>query len=107
MDDDGHRITERQDAADAVRVVLAGEFDLNNAAELTDALARAVSRAGVARIVLDMRDTTFLDSSGIRAIAVAYQAALDAGREFWLENLQHSVRRVFEILELTMLFRQP
>jgi hypothetical protein len=33
--DDGCRITERPEAADALRVLLAGEFDLSNAAELT------------------------------------------------------------------------
>lgn len=107
MEDDGYRISERPEAADAVRVLLAGEFDLSNAAELTEALTRAVARAGVARVVVDMRDTTFLDSSGIRAIAIAYEAALDAGKEFRLENLQHSVRRVFEILEMTVLFERP
>jgi anti-anti-sigma factor len=65
-----------------------------------------VARAGVARVVVDMRDTTFLGSSGIRAIAIGYEAALDAGKELRLENLRHSVRRVFEILEMTALFER-
>jgi len=88
-----------------VRVLLAGEFDMVNAAELAAALTQAVRDAGV--ILVDLGGTTFLDSSAIRAIAMAYEAALDAGRELRLVNVPPPLRRLFEILEMTALFGQP
>ena len=103
-EDDAYRITLRQEAADAVRLVLVGEFDLRNAPELAAALTAAVRTPGAARVVVDLAGTTFLDSSGIAAIAAAYEAALDAGRELRLDNPQRQVRRLFEILEMTVLF---
>jgi anti-anti-sigma factor len=54
--------------------------------------------------VVDLAGTAFLDSSGIAAIAAAYEAALDSGRQLRLENPQRQVRRLFEILEMTVLF---
>jgi anti-anti-sigma factor len=83
--------------------VLAGEFDGDNAAELTAALLRTVGDAQVDRIAVDLAGTTFLDSSAIRALDTAYQAALDAGKQFQLHYLQPHLRRLFEILQMTAL----
>ena len=105
MDAEGHTITRRREAADVVRVLLAGEFDMVNAAELAAALMQAVRDAGV--VLVDLGGTTFLDSSAIRAIAMAYEAALDAGRVLRLDNVPAPLRRLFEILEMTVLFEQP
>ena len=104
MDDDAYSITSRPEGADAVRLVLVGEFDLRNARELAAALTAAVRTPGVARVVVDLGGTAFLDSSGIAAVAAAYEAALDTGRQLRLENPQRQVRRLFEILEMTVLF---
>jgi anti-sigma B factor antagonist len=103
-DDDAYSIASRREGADTVRLVLVGEFDLRNAQELAAALTTAVRTPGVARIVVDLGGTAFLDSSGIAAVAAAYEIALDTGRQLRLENPQRQVRRLFEILEMTVLF---
>jgi anti-sigma B factor antagonist len=50
--------------ADAVVVAVAGEMDLSNAAEFGGALA-AVLDSRPARVIADLADLSFLDSSGI------------------------------------------
>ena len=47
-------------------VVVIGEVDLHNAAELHDALATAASSAD--HVVVDLRKTEYLDSAGIRVL---------------------------------------
>jgi anti-anti-sigma factor len=103
VDDNGYGISHEPEIAGVGRVVLAGEFDGDNAAELTAALLRTVGDAQVDRIAVDLAGTTFLDSSAIRAVDTAYQAALDAGKQFQLHNLQPHLRRLFEILQMTAL----
>lgn len=83
-----------------VRVRLAGEFDIDNTAELAAALLGYVGDPGVERVVLDMGGTTFIDSSGIRAVTDAHYAAVQAGKDYRVVAWPRSVRRLFEILEL-------
>lgn len=53
------------DGARLVRVV--GEVDLSNARDVMDAIAKAVP-SDVSRVVLDLSDTTYLDSTGIAMV---------------------------------------
>ncbi|WP_199440902.1 STAS domain-containing protein [Umezawaea beigongshangensis] len=62
------RITSRPaaDPTGSPLVVVVGEVDLHNAAELHDALATAASNAE--RVVVDLTKTEYLDSAGIRVL---------------------------------------
>jgi RNA polymerase sigma-B factor len=62
---------------DAAYVHLTGELDLSTAPELERTLQRAQARAPV--VVLDLRELTFIDSSGLHAIANANARAKRAG----------------------------
>jgi anti-sigma B factor antagonist len=64
-------------------VAMPAEIDLNNTADVSVSLARAIGTT--ARVVIaDLSATTFCDSSGIRSLlATAYQAA-DSGTELRL-----------------------
>ncbi|MFF4582617.1 STAS domain-containing protein [Streptomyces sp. NPDC001373] len=53
-------------------VVMAGEFDMDNVADLRTAMDPAAP--GVARFVLDVAEVTFIDST---ALSIMLQAALD------------------------------
>ena len=46
-----------------VRLALAGEFDLSNAAQVEDAL-KEIERERPPLLVLDLRELTFMDSTG-------------------------------------------
>ena len=83
----------------AVVVSLRGELDLAGAAALEQELAR-LEEESAATLLLDLRGVEFMDSSGLRVIAVASQRAQDLGRRLALVPGPEQVMRVFEITRM-------
>ncbi|MBE9498493.1 STAS domain-containing protein [Streptomyces sp. GKU 257-1] len=77
-----------------------GELDIATLPELESDLAWALSDTAPPRVVLDMRDVTFLDCSVLRVLLRARSTAL--AREGWLVLLcgQMPVGRLLRRLEL-------
>jgi len=73
------------------------EIDVTNAAGLRAALVEAASDGGK-RLVVDMTQTQYCDSSGIHALAAAHLRAVEEGREVLLAV---SAAAVLRILALT------
>jgi anti-anti-sigma factor len=76
-------------------VRLSGELDLAGIP-----LVRAAFGAfdgDVSRIVVDLADLEFIDSTGLTLTLQEQQRAHDSGRDFIVASVPHSVRRVFEI----------
>ena len=80
-------------------VALDGELDLAGAVALEQELARLEAEAPDA-VVLDLREVAFMDSSGLRVIAVASRAAEARGRRLALVPGGEQVMRVFEITRM-------
>ncbi len=78
---------------EVVRIALAGELDLARAPEVEQVLRGN----GVAQRVLDLRELTFMDSSGLRLILSAHAAARRDGAILEIVPGPPSVQRVFEI----------
>src|SRR5688572_4613841 len=86
--------------ADRVAVVaLRGELDLAGAAALEQELARLDAESPDA-VVLDLRNVDFMDSSGLRVVAVASRSAEARGRRLALVRGSDQVMRVFEITRM-------
>ena len=66
--------TRRSSAGDAV-ISLSGELDLSGAPALDEEIGRLATADGVERVVLDLRELEFLDSSGLRSVALADRRA--------------------------------
>jgi anti-anti-sigma factor len=78
-------------------VVVSGELDLATAPHLS----AAVAEHGDARLlVLDMTPTTFMDSTGVRALLQADRRAVDAGSRLVVVAGDGAVRRVLELCQL-------
>lgn len=90
---------EVQPERDVVRVCPVGEVDL---ATVDDVRARMdeVRASGFTHVVLDLRDTTFLDSTGLRLVIEAHASSAADGWEFGLIEGPAEVQRVFEIAGL-------
>ena len=86
-------------AGGAAVVALSGELDLAGAAVLERELERLEDDSPGA-IVLDLRGVEFMDSSGLRVIAVASQRAQELGRRLALVPGPEQVMRVFEITRM-------
>src|ERR1700722_5116844 len=87
------------DVGDIHLVSFRGELDLSTAAGLVDWL---VEISG-SKIVIDLSELTFMDSSGI---AVFVQAKNELGDSVVLKRPQPNVRRVFEVTGLSALFTE-
>ncbi|MFJ8470035.1 STAS domain-containing protein [Streptomyces swartbergensis] len=82
---------------DGIRVLtLAGEIDHHTGDQLSKALD--VSDAARPRIVVDMRQLTFMDSSGINILIAAHQAVTAAGGWLRLAGAASSVLRTLQLV---------
>ena len=79
-----------------VRLQLKGELDLSTVSKVEEELRRAESEAP-SLLVIDLRELTFLDSTGLRCVITADQRARDAGRRLAIVKGPESVQRVFSI----------
>ncbi|MEU0247288.1 STAS domain-containing protein [Streptomyces sp. NPDC006235] len=84
-------------STDGIRVLsLAGEIDHHTG----DQLRRALDVTGAVRprIVIDMCQVTFMDSTGINILIAAYRAVTEAGGRLRLAGPTDSILRVLQIV---------
>jgi anti-sigma B factor antagonist len=85
---------------DVVRVCPRGEIDLDTVGAVRTQLDE-LTNAGFRRVVLDLRDATFLDSTGLRLAMDAQAASAADGWEFGIIAGPCNVQRAFEIAGLS------
>jgi anti-anti-sigma factor len=91
---------EIDEIAGPVVVPLPREIDMTNAEAVTRDLDAAFA-SGVRIVIGDLTSTTFCDSAGIRALALAHQHAVDSKVQLRLAvQPAGAVRRVLEIMDL-------
>jgi len=83
----------------ATIVAFHGELDLEEAPLAREALADAVRR-GHDAVTVDLRDVTFLGSTGVRILLDAQAAAQDAGARMRVVQGDGPARRLIELLGL-------
>jgi anti-anti-sigma factor len=81
-------------------VRLSGELDISTAAELERVLGDLSASDGPARIVMDLRDLRFMDSTGLRLLVTADLRLRREGRELALIPGPEPVHRVFRLAML-------
>lgn len=77
-------------------VRLRGELDLAYAGPVRAVLVEIVA----SEVVLDLRDLTFIDASGLSALLAARRQIADQGHRLVLMGAVRAVRRVFELTGL-------
>jgi anti-sigma B factor antagonist len=86
----------------AVRVCPVGEVDTATIRELRARLDEAIS-SGAARVILDLRGTTFLDSAGLHLAVDATASASRNGVQFAIIAGPPDVQRTFVVAGLSEL----
>ena len=89
--------------SDGVLLRPIGEIDLNCAAALRQQLGE-VQSARPKRLVIDLSQVPYMDSSGVATLVEAMQVARRGGTRLVLCGLQDKVRSIFEIARLDMVF---
>jgi anti-sigma B factor antagonist len=77
-------------------IFLRGELDLASAPQVEECLASVLERAPT-RIVVDLGQLAFIDSTGLRLLLQADGRAKEHGYELVLRPADPSVQRVFEV----------
>jgi anti-sigma B factor antagonist len=80
----------------ATTIALSGELDMSTVPILEEHLVQAEAD-GVAAIVIDMVELTFMESLGVHAFVAARKRADASGRQLLLVGAKPTVRRVFEL----------
>ncbi|MBG0565712.1 STAS domain-containing protein [Actinoplanes aureus] len=96
----------------AVEVSPRGEIDVENAYEIREAVAAELANAqraegGAARIELNMRHVTFIDSVGISALVAAFQLAAVSGVKLLVTRPSRFAHRQLWVTGLLGLFGNP
>jgi anti-anti-sigma factor len=84
------------------RIAPSGELDIASAPEFESAIAEATAEPG-AELILDLRELTFMDSTGLRALAQTNARADEDGFELSIVRGPRQIERVLEISGLAEL----
>ena len=88
-----------QFVGDTPIIMAKGEADLITSRKLKET-ADSLIATGHCKIVFDLRDTTYIDSSGFRALLEARNKVVQKGGHIALVSLTAPVERVFNLLHL-------
>jgi anti-sigma B factor antagonist len=92
-------LASRRDGDDLV-IALAGELDPHTAPQLEQAIAEGLAGPAPTRLVLDVSELGFMDSSGLRVIIKAHQELEAVGASLVLRSPTDTVLRLLEITDL-------
>jgi anti-sigma B factor antagonist len=93
-------------AGDTTIVSLSGDLDIATVPQLGPLAAAELDRAECRALVLDLRELTFLDSTGIGCWVETRTHATALGKRMSIRDVPAAVRRVLEIGGLLALFER-
>ena len=89
---------------DAVVVAVRGEIDLHNSPELRGDLLDILARQSPSRLVLNLAQVPYMDSSAVAVLVEALQKIRKTGGRIYLTDLQPRVKGLLEIARLGTIF---
>ena len=96
-------ITEHPSDGDKQVLAVRGDLDLFTAPELKQVLAEAIE-AGRVRIVIDLTESTFLDSTALGVLIGAVKRLRARDGALALVNVDENIAKTFEITGLDQIF---
>jgi len=92
----------RVDSATIVDV--SGDIDLSNSPEVRKAVLREVRDNRAPRVVLNLSEVRYIDSSGVASLVEGLKASRDIGSRFMLVGLSGPAREVLQLSRLVKVF---
>ena len=90
---------ERQLSSGTARIVVRGELDLSTGPRVEEEIRRAEAEQPET-LILDLREVTFFDSTGLQLVLDADVRAREEGRAFIVSLGDGEPRRVLELAEV-------
>tara|TARA_B100001939_G_scaffold310222_1_gene292011 strand:- start:53489 stop:53818 length:330 start_codon:yes stop_codon:yes gene_type:complete len=89
---------------DKLIVYLEGRLDVSVANEVEEELSRLIDQENQKHIILNMDKVEYMSSSGFRACIATLRKLNARDGSLKLTNIRPSVKRIFDVIELTSLF---
>ena len=87
-----------------LRISIHGDIDYSRAPELRQALLAQLD-SKPARLIVDLSNVPYMDSSGVATLVEAFQVQRERGGQLVLCALQPKVKGIFEIARLDTVFQ--
>ena len=97
-------VTGTRQVGDAVVATLRGEIDLHNSPDVRARLLKFLDENKPKKLVLNLGDVPYMDSSAIAVLVEALQKMRKTGGKIYLTNLQPRVKGLLEIARLDSIF---
>ena len=83
---------------------LSGDIDFANSRDVRDSVLREIREGRAARVVVNLSQVRYIDSSGVASLVEGLKAARDLGSRFILVGLSTSAREVLQLSRLLRVF---
>ncbi len=81
----------------SITACIFGELDHHSAAQVKDELERLIRRHKDADLVLDLKNLSFMDSSGLGVILGRYKTIKAYGNSMFIKNPSRQIEKVFNV----------
>lgn len=81
-----------------------GDIDLANSPEVRKALLKELKELRTPRVVMNLSNVRYIDSSGVASLVEGLKASREAGSRFILFGLSTSAREVLQLSRLLKIF---
>lgn len=100
---DEHPDTTTPSTDGVASIVLTGEIDASNAADITSSVGDALS-GGASSVVVDLAGVTFFDSTALGALIAAHNECVGKDVALLIRDPSPQVRRILELTATASLF---
>ena len=83
---------------------VSGDIDFANSVEVRQSLLREIRGIRAPRVVVNLSQVRYMDSSGVASLVEGLKASRDLGSRFILFGLSPSVREVLQLSRLIKVF---
>jgi anti-sigma B factor antagonist len=83
---------------------VSGDIDLANSPTVRKALLKEIRENRTPRVVMNLSNVRYIDSSGVASLVEGLKAARDVGSRFILFGLSTSAREVLQLSRLLRIF---
>jgi anti-sigma B factor antagonist len=97
-------IDKQKSQSSAAVLVLKGELNNQTSGQLHQAISTMLDAPAKA-LVLDMKEISFISSTGIGVIVKTRNTLKQKGSDLTMVNIQPQVKRVFDIMQLTPILK--
>ncbi len=90
----------------SITACLYGELDHHSAMQTRESLDRLIARYNNTDLVLDLKNLSFMDSSGIGVIIGRYKKLKNSGKNLYVKNASRQIDKVMSVSGLYSIIKK-